>query len=305
MPKPKSTMASIAVALALVLACAWHGVSRAQTKVAPKTQIVFLGTGSPRPSTDRFGPATAIVVGGRAFLVDFGAGVVRRAAAAAQRTPALEPTKITTAFITHLHSDHTVGYPDLIFTPWVMGRTELTVYGPEGTEEMTKHVLEAWRRDIEIRTQGLEHRGALVIHAHDVAPGVAYKDDQVKVTAFRVPHGQWPQAFGYRFDTPDRSIVISGDTSPSEGVIAHCQPCDVLIHEAISPTAKAPMPDWPAYSAHYHTTTEQLADIANHAKPGLVVIYHISGRTPDEQLLAEVQKNYHGKVAIAHDLDVY
>src|SRR5437016_7001698 len=106
MPKPKSTMASIAVALALVLACAWHGVSRAQTKVAPKTQIVFLGTGSPRPSTDRFGPATAIVVGGRAFLVDFGAGVVRRAAAAAQRTPALEPTKITTAFITHLHSEN-------------------------------------------------------------------------------------------------------------------------------------------------------------------------------------------------------
>ena len=305
MLRPARTLALIAVALVSSLGVAWHTVSRAQTKAAPKTQVVFLGTGSPRPSIDRFGPATAIVTGDRAFLVDFGPGVVRRAAAAAERTPALEPTKITTAFVTHLHSDHTVGYPDLIFTPWVMGRSELNVYGPEGTEEMTKHVLEAWRRDIEIRTQGLEQRGALVVHAHDVAPGVVYKDDQVKVTAFRVPHGQWPQAFGYRFDTADRSIVISGDTSPSEEVIAHCQPCDVLIHEALSPTARAPMPNWAAYSAHYHTTTDQLADVANRARPGLVVIYHVSGRTPDEQLLAELQKNYHGKVPIAHDLDVF
>jgi ribonuclease BN (tRNA processing enzyme) len=297
---------AILIALALVLSFFPSGaVSRAQSKATPTTQVVFLGTGSPRPSTDRFGPATAIVAGDRAFLVDFGPGVVRRAAAAAQRNPALEPTKITTAFVTHLHSDHTVGYPDLIFTPWVMGRTELTVYGPEGTEEMTKHVLEAWRRDIEIRTQGLEHRGAMVVHAHDVAAGVAYKDDNVTVTAFRVPHGQWPQAFGYRFDTPGRSIVISGDTSPSEELIAHCQPCDVLIHEGYSPSAKVPMPDWPAYSARYHTSTKQLAEIANRAKPGLLVIYHVSGRTPDDQLLAEVQETYHGKVVIAHDLDVY
>jgi ribonuclease Z len=270
------------------------------------TKVVLLGTGTPRPSTDRFGPSTAIVVGDRAYLVDFGPGVVRRAAAAAaQGTSALEPTKITVAFVTHLHSDHTVGYPDLIFTPWVMGRSELSVYGPEGIEEMTKHVLEAWKRDIEIRTTGLEHRAALVVHAHDVKPGVAYKDDRVTVTAFRVPHGQWPQAFGYRFDTPGRSIVISGDTSPSEELIAQCQPCDVLIHEGFSPTVKVAMPDWPAYSAKYHTSTTQLAEIANRAKPGLLILYHISGRTPDEQLKSEVEKSYHGKFVIGHDLDVY
>jgi ribonuclease BN (tRNA processing enzyme) len=305
MAKLVRTTALIAVAVVFSLVLAWHTGSQAQTKAAAKTQVVFLGTGAPRPSTDRFGPATAIVAGDRAFLVDFGPGVVRRAAAAAERNPALQPTKITTAFITHLHSDHTVGYPDLIFTPWTMGRKELSVYGPEGTEEMTKHVLEAWRRDIEIRTQGLEHSDALVVHAHDVGPGVAYKDEHVTVTAFRVPHGQWPQAFGYRFDTPDRSIVISGDTRPSEEVIAHCQPCDVLIHEVFSPSGKVPMPDWREYSAGYHTSTEQLAEIATRAKPGLLILYHISGRTPDEQLLAEVQKNYHGKVVIAHDLDVY
>src|SRR5579859_5545236 len=135
------------------------------------TKIVLLGTGTPRPTPDRAGPATAIVVGDRAYLVDFGPGVVRRAAAAAaQGMPALEPAKLTLAFVTHLHSDHTTGLPDLIFTPWVIGRKELNVYGPEGTEEMIRYVLKAWQREIKIRTKGLEQRPPQVVHAHDVRP---------------------------------------------------------------------------------------------------------------------------------------
>jgi len=272
----------------------------------PPTKIVLLGTGTPRPIPDRSGPATAIVVGDRAYLVDFGPGVVRRAAAAARDTPALDPKKIAIAFVTHLHSDHTTGYPDLIFTGWTMGRNELNVYGPEGIEDMTTHVLEAWRKDIEIRTTGLEHRFPLVVHAHDVKPGVIYKDDKVTVTAFQVAHGQWAQAFGYRFDTPGRSIVISGDTSPSQELMAHCQPCDVLIHEGFSTNAPPPpMPDWTVYSAKYHTSTDQLAEIANRTKPGLLIVYHISGRVPDDQLLKEIQKTYQGKVVIGRDLEVY
>jgi len=149
------------VAFAAILGSAAAGQSENKTpsQSAEKTQtkVVLLGTGTPRPFPDRSGPATAIVVGQRAYLVDFGPGVVRRAsAAAAQGTPQLESTNLKIAFLTHLHSDHTAGYPDLILTPWVMGRTELDVYGPEGLEEMTKHVLEAWKRDIEIRTTGLE-----------------------------------------------------------------------------------------------------------------------------------------------------
>jgi ribonuclease BN (tRNA processing enzyme) len=275
---------------------------------APATRIVMLGTGTPRPTPDRSGPATAIVVGDRAYLVDFGPGVIRRAAAAqAKGIDALDPRKITTAFVTHLHSDHTTGYPDLILAPWVMGRTvPLNVYGPAGLEEMTTDILHAWRRDIDIRTKGLEQRPPLVVHAHDVKPGVAYKDDRVTVTAFQVRHGQWEQAFGYRFDTPDRSVVISGDTSPSDEVVAHCRPCDVLIHEAYSVNApRPPMENWDNYRTRYHTSTDQLAEIANKAKPGLLILYHQSGRLADDQMVLEVQKTYRGKVVIAHDLDVY
>ncbi|HKU20465.1 MAG TPA: MBL fold metallo-hydrolase [Terriglobales bacterium] len=272
------------------------------------TKIIMLGTGTPRPNPDRSGPATAIVVGDRAYLIDFGPGVVRRAAAAAAKGyPAVEPTKIKVAFLTHLHSDHTAGYPDLMLTPWIFGRNELDVYGPEGTEEMTEHLRAAYRRDIENRTQGMEHASPLVVRAHDVRPGIVYKDDRVTVKAFPVAHGEWPQAFGYRFETPDRIIVISGDTSPSKELIANCQPCDVLIHEVQSTTYNVEtIPDWPAYRARYHTTTDQLADIANRTKPGLLIVYHNAANERGlQEILRQIQRTYHGRVVIGHDLDVF
>src|SRR3954451_15110828 len=119
-----------------------------------KTQVILLGTGNPFPDPDRSGPATAIVVNGRAYLVDFGPGVVRRAKAAMfdKGIAALEPTNLTTAFVTHLHSDHTVGYPDLIFTPWVVGRkVPLEVYGPKGVKAMTDPIWAAWQAYIDER----------------------------------------------------------------------------------------------------------------------------------------------------------
>ena len=272
------------------------------------TRIVMLGTGTPRPNPDRSGPATAIVVGDRAYLVDFGPGVVRRAAAAASKGfPALQPTRISIAFLTHLHSDHTAGYPDLLLTPWVFGRKQLDVYGPEGTEEMTRHLLMAYRRDIENRTRGLEHAESLVVHAHDIQPGVVFKDDRVTVKAFAVAHGEWNQAFGYRFETSDRVIVLSGDTSPSDNVIANCHPCDVLIHEVQLPSYNVEsVPDWPAYRARYHTTTDQLAELANRAKPGLLVVYHNAAAEEGlQEILRQIQRTYHGKVVVARDLDVF
>lgn len=294
-----------ALALALPVIGAPVGLTAADRL---STKIIMLGTGTPRPNPDRSGPATAIVVGDRAYLIDFGPGVVRRAAAAAAKGyTAVEPTKIKVAFLTHLHSDHTAGYPDLMLTPWIFGRNELDVYGPEGTEEMTEHLRAAYRRDIENRTQGMEHAPPLIVRAHDVKPGVVYKDDRVTVRAFPVAHGEWLQAFGYRFETPDRIIVISGDTSPSKQLIANCQPCDVLIHEVQSTTYKVEtIPDWPAYRARYHTTTDQLADIANRTKPGLLVVYHNAANESGlQEILRQIQRTYNGRVVIGHDLDVF
>lgn len=289
-------------------------VAPGQTNTA-RTQVVFLGTGTPRPDPERSGPATAIVVNGSPYLVDFGPGVVRRAAAAFDNgVKGLAVEKLDIAFVTHLHSDHTAGYPDLIFTSWVQGRNKpLRVYGPKGIEAMTSHVLQAWQADIDIRTKGFENRdpAGAVVQAHDIAPGVVYKDSNVTVTAFPVLHGDVPQAFGYRFDTPDRTIVISGDANPSPALIENCRKCDVLIHEAFClDYVPAAVPNWVEYRSRFHTTTAQLAEIARKTEPKLLVLYHrgvrrAGGEISDEQYLAEIRRTYAGKVVIAHDLDIH
>jgi ribonuclease BN (tRNA processing enzyme) len=127
----------------------------AEAQSQSATQVVMLGTGTPGPDPDRSGPATAVVVNGMPYLVDFGAGVVRRAKAAAldKGIRALEPTSLRMVFATLLHSDHTVGYPDLVLTPWVIGRKiPLEVYGPKGIKAMTEHILLAYEEDIKTRT---------------------------------------------------------------------------------------------------------------------------------------------------------
>src|SRR5215475_12634114 len=204
----------------------------------PQTKVVLLGTGTPIPGPDRSGPATAIVVGDSAYLVDFGPGVVRRAQAAVldRGIMALEPGNLKVAFVTHLHSDHTAGYSDLIFTGWTSGRsTPLKVYGPDGLNSMTEHILQAYRIDIETRTNPEGNQRAIAegwkVNAHEIKPGVIYKDANVTVTAFATKHAM--QSYGYRFDTPDRSIVISGDTNPTQATIDACAGCDILIHEVL------------------------------------------------------------------------
>ena len=280
------------------------------TPVAGKTRIVLLGTGTPGPLPDRSGPATAIVVNDMAYLVDFGPGVVRRANAAFldRDIKALEPTKLRVAFVTHLHSDHTVGYPDLIFTPWTIGRrVPLEVYGPTGLKAMTEHILEAYRVDIETRTNPDGNQRDFpeghAVNAHEIGSGVVYKDENVTVTAFPTKHAM--ESYGYRFDTPDRSIVISGDTNPTQATIDACRGCDVLIHEAHSPAWLATRPGtFQTFAAKYHTTTTQLADLARQAKPRLLILYHYVGLSPEE-LHDEMRDQYAGHFVIGRDLDVY
>jgi ribonuclease BN (tRNA processing enzyme) len=306
--------------------------SQSPTEQAPRTKVVLLGTGTPVPDPDRSGPATAIVVNGSAYLIDFGPGVVRRAEAAVldRGITALEPANLKVAFVTHLHSDHTAGYPDLIFTGWTSGRrTPLEVYGPTGLQSMTEHILQAWRIDIEARTNPEGNQRSIPdgwkVNAHDIKPGVIYKDANITVTAFPTRHSV--ASYGYRFDTLDRSIVISGDTNPTEETVRACNGCDVLIHEAQTLEWFAKLPEHhQSFVSKYHTTSEQLAALATKAKPGLLIVYHSSissrpevapsgnqpfvisagtHRSSPEILQKEISSRYSGKFVVGQDLDVY
>jgi ribonuclease BN (tRNA processing enzyme) len=300
-------MRSAVVATFVAAVVTTIGATTQTNPASPATRVVLLGTGTPRPDPARSGPATAIVTNDAAYLVDAGPGIVRRAAAAAAKgITALSVEKLQTLFITHLHSDHTVGLPDLIFTPWVQGRQEaLRVFGPKGTEDMTRYILLAWKKDIDIRTQGLERRSRLAVQAHDVKPGVVFKDASVTVTAFQNAHGEWDETFGYKFQTADRTIVVSGDTNPSEALIAACQKCDVLIHEVYSENfVPADMPNWIEYRGKYHTTIPQLAEIAARTQPRLLILYH-RGPGSAESYIAGIHRRFSGVVVDGEDLGVY
>ena len=286
------------------------GLSGAQAEES-RTQVVLLGVGNPNADPERSGPAVAVVTNGVAYLVDCGPGVVRRAAAAENKgIDALEATKLKTVFITHLHSDHTLGYPDLIFTPWVLGRTEpLEAYGPRGLRDMTSNIEKAWKKDVYVRTHGLEeaNRTGYKVVVHEIAPGVVYRDANVTVTAFAVHHGIWDQAFGYRFDTPDKSVVISGDTKPVDSLVEACHGCDVLLHEVYNPHGEELKTEhWKKYFSDFHTSPEELGNVARRAHPKLLVLYHLSmEKLPEEDLVEQVRKTYAGKMVVGRDLQVY
>ena len=284
------------------------------TAPPPRTQVVLLGTGNPSADPDRSGPSVAIVVNDTPYIIDCGPGVVRRASAAFRKGVAgLAVPKLKTAFITHLHSDHTLGYPDLIFSPWVLGRKEpLEVFGPAGLKAMTDHILAAYSEDIDIRTNGLEHgnQTGYKVNAHEIKPGVVYKDENVTVKAFLVHHGSWREAYGYRFETPDKVIVLSGDCAPSPSVIENCDGCDVLLHEVYTQVGYDECKeDWRKYITNFHTSTKELSELATKAKPKLLVLYHQmffgGAKDTEEGLLQEVRQLYPGKVVSAHDLDIY
>ena len=318
--------------LAIVAALSTANAQSADEKPAPATgtQVVVLGTGTPLADPERSGPAVAIVVNGVAYLVDCGPGVVRRAAAADKAgITALAVEKLKIVFITHLHSDHTLGYPDLIFSPWVLDRHEpLEAYGPRGLRRMTEHIEKAWSEDIKLRLGGLEEANATgyKVNVHEIgvhesavnesgetragapAPHVVYHDANVTVSAFPVKHGSWKYAYGYRFDTKDRRIVISGDTAPTEEVVRACDGCDVLLHEVFNPKRKkiVESKQKQAYFKVFHTSPVELGDIATRARPKLLVLYHqVMGETTEEDLVEQVKEHYAGKVVSAKDLGVY
>jgi len=286
---------------------------RAAPAASPEsTVVVLLGTGMPVPNPEAQGPATAITVGARLFLFDAGAGVMRQMAAAGLP---YRGGPVTAAFLTHLHSDHTLGLPDLILTSWVMGRrAPLRLIGPPGTRRMVDRILEAWGEDIRVRTEGLERGvpGGQAVDARETAGGVVYDSAGVRVTAIPVPHGNWEHAFGYRIDAPAKSVVISGDTAPSEAIERAARGVDLLIHEAYPEARLAPEPrpggeEWPKYMRSFHTSDRELGALAARAGVKHLVLHHIvrMGGT-DEELIAGVRAGgYRGPVSIGRDLERY
>lgn len=286
-------------------------VSQRATPSSNGTQLVLLGTGTPIPERNSLGPASAIIANNRSYLIDAGVGIVRQAQAAYERgIDSLQPTKLHTVFLTHLHSDHTMGLPDLIFTPWIIGNDKgLDIYGPPGTKKMVTYLLLAWEDDVSIRQQGKSPTESITskIRVHEIQPGTFFKNNSIEVTAFPVKHGDWEHAYGYQFVTDDKKIVISGDTSPTDTVSNACNGCDILLHEVFSAKGfKIGPPAWKNYHSRYHTSTVALAKLAAVAKPKQLILYHklFFGQT-EEGLVKEITDIYAGQVHLGHDLDVY
>ena len=279
------------------------------------TKLVLLGTGNPNPSPDQSGCALALVVHDTPYIIDFGPGLIRRSASMSPtyggKMAALETHKLKTAFLTHLHSDHTAGYADLILTPWVMGRNiAMEVYGPVGIGHMTDHILKAYQEDIRYRVYGDEPTNdeGWRVNWHEFnKEGEIFRDSNILVEAFPVIHGSWPNAWGFRFTTPDRVIVISGDCKPSPRLVEYAQGADILVHEVYSQAGfETKSEDWKAYHRVHHTSTLELAEIAKKTAPGKVVLYHILfWGSSEEELLQEIRTVYSGEVIVGKDLDIF
>ena len=288
-------------------------VTRGQTPGPPassRTRLILLGTaGGPAPKAIGSAPAQAIVIGDRIYLVDCGDGVARQMVLAK-----LPFRDLRAIFITHQHSDHNAGYGPLFLLGWTAGLSTVDAYGPPPLEKMTRLLLDAYAFDIETRIAD-EGRAPLapLIRAHDIAAaGEIFKDDRVKVTAALNRHPPIEHSFAYRFDTADRSVVISGDTNYSEAVIALAKGADVLVHEAVYrpyfEAADAPLPR--GVRQHIiasHTHIEDVGRVAAAAGVKQLVLSHLvpsapAGAVSDEQWLAGAKKHYGGPVIMGRDL---
>jgi ribonuclease BN (tRNA processing enzyme) len=220
---------------------------------------------------------------------------------------------MTAVFLTHLHSDHTLGLPDIIHTTWVMGRSvAMPVIGPPGTSAMVGHLQAAWVEDVMQRTEGTERgrRGGHRVDVRETTGGVVYDSAGIRISAIPVPHGSWPVSFAFRIDTPDRSIVLGGDTAPSAALQEASRGVDLLVHEVYASTRVAPEKRpggelWPQYLREFHTSDEELGAMAARAKPKQLILSHVlrMGGTMDEVVAGVRRGGFSGKVVVAKDLD--
>ena len=298
-------MISRRVFLASLAAC---GFTR---RTGPATRLVLLGTaGGPTPKSGRSAPAQAIVAGDRIYLVDCGDGVARQLALAK-----LPVRQLRSVFITHQHSDHNAGYGPLFLLGWAANMTQpVDVYGPPPLVEMTARLLDAYRYDIQLRMAD-EGRPALapLLRPHEItAGGEVFKDDRVRVTAALNEHPPIRHSFAYRFDTADRSIVISGDTRYSDNVVKLARGADVLVHEVVSKAywerPGAPQPrEVIRHILASHTDAPDVGRVAAAAGVRTLVLTHYvptegAGSPSEEEWIAGVRRHFKGHVIAGRDL---
>ena len=296
-----------AAALAGAALCPW--AADGQSK---KTKLILLGTGGgPRPRRTSSAAAQVIVSNGEAYVVDCGDGVARQLVLAGVPLSSLRHI-----FITHHHSDHNADYGNLIWLAWAAGlQTRVDTWGPPPLEKMTQLFFEMNSYDINTRIAD-EGRVPLVplVHVHELSQGgLVMHDENVKVTAALVHHPPVVPAFGYRFDGHDRSIVISGDTAPSDNLIKLAQGADVLVHEALYPAGVdrlvAGVPNATTLKQSilsHHTTAEDAGRVAQAAGVKMLVLSHLvppeDPAVTDQMWVDAARKHFHGSVVVGKDL---
>jgi ribonuclease Z len=312
-------MKSGSIVLSFLLLFLSDGRLESQGPITPTgdsgLRVLLLGTaGGPRSRAQGLGISTLVLAGPEKLLFDCGRGMTTGMAALA-----INPADVTKVFLTHLHSDHIISLPELYLFPWAsQGRNKpLQVWGPDGTRSMMKHLQEAFAFDIHIRRDVDEKFSAegIKVLATDIREGVVYEANGVKVTAFLVDHGPVKPAFGFRVDYHGHSVVVSGDTRPSDNLIKFSQGVDLLIHEVggwkQDPLLVGP-PDEPypdpgvretrreriAINDH-HTDGTEAGQVFQRVKPKLAVFSHA---TASAATLALVRQNYAGPVEFGEDL---
>jgi ribonuclease Z len=258
-----------------------------------KMRVTLLGTGTPFPNAKRFGSAILVEGAGKRLLFDCGRGVVIRLAQAG-----VSPKGIDGLFLTHLHSDHVVGIPDLWLSGWFLGRTKpLPIWGPAGTRSMAEHLVQAFGFDIRIRQappDPLPAKG-VEIDAKEIEQREIYNDGFQRVSAFLVDHGTVKPAFGYRVDCAGHSVVISGDTKFCQNLVDFARGADCVIHAAWSAAWKNSTPP----SKRSIASAEDAGRVFAMVKPKLGVVYHYR---EEEGLGDAVREEYQGPFVIATDL---
>ena len=282
-------------------------------RAVPALRVTLLGTGNPRPTPERSGPAILVEASTAPptrILVDAGRGAAERLFGVGGRDLL---AGVQLVLLTHLHSDHVVGLPDVWLTGWLFGRERaLSVKGPEGTAAMMGHLEKAFefdvktRRDVDEKLPG----AGVAVDAQDVRPDAPFEVSGVKVTPFLVDHGPVKPAYGYRIDYAGRSVVLSGDTRYSENLIAHAKGCDVLVHEVVAPEVerRASVMRDPAVTQRiidHHTTPEDAGRVFAAVGPKLAVYSHIvPSPTTAKDLEGPTRKTWAGPLLVGEDLTV-